>query len=125
MKSLYTYFQRFTLLLVAVQILNLSVYGKSFRENDITGGTNQIDSMVEFVTEIVLDHKNAFPENGPHNNHQSHTNHQLKYQGFNLINFRKSSEIKRYCVIITIPVPSKEDYKYLFAREINPPPPKA
>lgn len=125
MKLLHTYLQRFVLLLVAVQVLNLSVYGQKFKESDSVGNVNQIDSMIEYITEVVLDYKNAFPENGPHN-HQSHTNHQAKYEGFNLITFlRKSPSIKRYCVAFAIHIPSKEEYKYLFAREIIPPPPKA
>jgi len=122
-----TYLLRFVLLVVAVQILNLSVFGRDTVEraqNNTIGEVNQIDSMIEYVAEIILDYKNAFPENGAHN-HQSHTSHQMKHGSFNMISFRKNTEIKRFCNTISIPIPSKEDYKYLFAREINPPPPKA
>jgi len=126
-KTFRTYLQRFVLLVVAAQILNLSVYGRN-NEIDITSNTigelNQIDSLVEYVSEIILDYKNAFPENGSHN-HQSHTSHQLKHAGFNLIAFRKNTEITYYRSASSVPILSKEEYKYLFAREIIPPPPKA
>ncbi|HVX52830.1 MAG TPA: hypothetical protein VHB48_21905 [Chitinophagaceae bacterium] len=117
------------LLVLAVQILNLSVYnldGATRESRNTLGEPNQIDSMVEYVTEIVLDHHNAFPENGTHNNRQSHTQHQqLKHESIHMISFRKAEEILRYCSISSIPITSKQDYKYLFAREITPPPPKA
>jgi len=130
LKTVRTYLLRFVLLIVAVQILNLSVYARDFvppAQNNAIGETNQIDSLIEYVAEVVLDYKNAFPENGAHN-HQSHTSHQLKHGNisFNLlIGVRKSSEIKRYSAFTNVHIPSKEDYKYLFEREIIPPPPKA
>ena len=130
LKIVRTYLLRFILLLVAVQILNLSVYAHdfvSYAKGNTIGETNQIDSLIEYVAEVVLDYKNAFPENGTHN-HQTRTSHQLKHSNisFNLlIGVRKSSEIKRYCAISNIHIPSKEDYKYLFEREVIPPPPKA
>lgn len=127
MNTIRTYILRFVLLIVAVQILNLSVYGRDIVEtapSNSIGELNQIDSMIEYVAEIILDHKNAFPENGTHN-HQSHTSHQMKHASFSMISFRKNTEIKRFCKTVNIHIPSKEDYKYLFAREINPPPPKA
>jgi hypothetical protein len=115
------------LLIVALQILNLSVYGRDCQQDlkkNTIGELNEIDSLAEYVAEIILDHKNAFPENGP-NSHQSHTTHLMKHPGFNIITFRKNTEIKRYCVISPITIPTKEEYKYLFARKIIPPPPKA
>ena len=121
------YLLRFVLLVVAVQILNLSVYGQDVikpAQSNTLGELNQIDSMIEYVAEIILDYKNAFPENGTHN-HQSHTSHQLKHGSFNMISFRKGSDVKRFCRTSNIHIPSKEEYKNLFTREIIPPPPKA
>lgn len=119
------YFIKVVLLVVAVQILNLSVYGKSFHTSELTNESNQIDSMVEYLAEVVLDFKNVFPENGSTHNHQTHTNHQLKHESIKLVNVRKNAEVKAYCATVIKTYPVKEDYKYLFAREINPPPPKA
>jgi len=130
LKIVKTYLLRVLLLVVAVQILNLSVYAHefvSYAKGNTIGETNQIDSLIEYVAEVVLDYKNAFPENGTLT-HPTRTSHQLKHSNvsFNLlISVRKNTEIKRYCGITNIHIPSKEDYKYLFEREIIPPPPKA
>lgn len=130
LKTVKTYLLRFVLLIVAIQMLNLSVYARDFvppAQSNAIGETNQIDSLIEYIAEVVLDYKNAFPENGTHN-HQTRTSHQLKHGNISinlLIGVRKNAEIKRYCAITDIHIPSKEDYKSLFEREIVPPPPKA
>ncbi|HWB25335.1 MAG TPA: hypothetical protein VG738_07635 [Chitinophagaceae bacterium] len=127
MKQFRTYIQHFVTLVVALQILNLSVYERYNEQNNprhTIGEPNQIDSMIEYVAEIILNHQNAFPENGAHNR-QSNSSHTLKHANFTLITFRKPSGIKRYGLISTINIPLKQEYKYLFAREIIPPPPKA
>lgn len=114
------------LLIVAIQILNLSVYGMMYHENgreNALGDVNQIDSMAEYITEIILDCHNAFPENGRHD-HQAHNQHQLGHE-INMIHCRKNVEMTRYSTTSFITIPSKKEYKYLFSREINPPPPKA
>lgn len=111
-------------------MLNLSVYGRdfvSYTQKNTIGETNQIDSLLEYITEIILHHKDAFPENGTHN-HPTRNSHQLKHNNINLnvlISVRKNPEINRYCDITSMHIPSKEDYKYLFEREVIPPPPKA
>ncbi|HVX49836.1 MAG TPA: hypothetical protein VHB48_06750 [Chitinophagaceae bacterium] len=114
------------LLIIALQVLNLSVYsiydGKTAASNSI-GERNEIDCMAEYIAEIVLEHKQAFPENGTHNR-QSNSSHLLKHGNFNLLGYKKVPEIKRWCIVSSIPVPAKQEYKYLYINEIIPPPPK-
>lgn len=112
----------------ALQVLNLSVYGSAYMESykDTSGKVhtelNQIDSLAEYITETVLEYHNAFPENGQHTKNTAKT---LKgsFQLFHL-------EQKIKPVIITIPynrnkhIIPQESYNFLFCKEINPPPPK-
>ncbi len=118
------------MLVIAVQILNLSVYGGDFDPNTGTahqnkiGEFNQIDSLVEYVAEIVLDHKDAFPEDGNHNPH-SRSSHQLKHSIIKMVDFSRKTEMPFYCTSTDAPEASTNDYKKIILREINPPPPKA
>ena len=116
------------LLVIAMQILNLSVYGMDsnddLKDNTI-GEYNQMDSLVEYVTEIILDYKNAFPENGAHNHH-SGLSHQMKHITIKMISFKKKNAPQvSYCSTHSVIIPSKEEYKNMFSREVIPPPPKA
>ncbi len=116
------------MLILALQILNLSVYGSQF-EQFINGNhgkkvmeLNQIDSFMEYVVEIVLKHDNAFPEQS--GNHTKNNSKTLKTP-FQLFHFQEQE-------VVIIPVqPILEhhsyfriNYTYLFYKEINPPPPK-
>lgn len=116
------------MLILALQILNLSVYGSQFEQ--FINGThgkkvmelNQIDSFMEYVVEIVLKHDNAFPEQkGNHTKNDSKT---LKAP-FQLFHIQEQE-------VATMPAPKalehhsyfKINYNYLFYKEINPPPPR-
>jgi hypothetical protein len=108
----------------------LSVYGGDFDPSlssahlNKIGEFNQIDSLVEYVAEIMLNHKNAFPENGSHNPN-SKSSHQIKHSTIKMIDFRESTDLPFYCTTINLPEIFKDDYKKLILKEINPPPPKA
>ncbi len=124
------YIRKLLLLIVAVQILNLSVYGGDFdqyyftRHEHSIGDFNEIDSLIEYVTEVVLNYKDAFPENGAHNENTSHSL-LLKHISFKLIETPQQQAVPTYQASVPLFVPLKEDYKFLFFKEINPPPPKA
>lgn len=126
----HTYAKKFVLLIIAMQILNLSVYGGDFDANfspathNNIGEFNQIDSLIEYVAEIMLDHKNAFPENGSHNPN-SKSSHQIKHASIKMIDFKKNTEPPFYCSANSLSNFFNEDYKKLILKEINPPPPKA
>jgi len=119
---------KFLLLVLAIQILNLSVYGRECAdavEYGSIGEYNQMDSVVEYITEILLDYKDAFPENG-HNNRRAGMLHQFKHITIKMVSVRKKAFIQSAFFVINHPKPSlKNSYKYLFAGEITPQPPKA
>lgn len=122
-----TFFKKAILLLIAMQILNLSVYGSAFQQIELTRTgkvemkMNQIDSFTEFVAEIVLSHKDAFPEQG--NNHTKNDSKIIKNIPFQL--FYKSDQAKE-----VVEIPSSishnshfiDNYRFLFIKEFNPPP---
>ncbi|HEY0299260.1 MAG TPA: hypothetical protein VGB84_08580, partial [Arachidicoccus sp.] len=68
MKYIRTHITKFIMLVVALQILNLSVYGNEYMQSttDEDGNTsiskNQIDSFVEYVVEEMVAHRNIIPE---------------------------------------------------------------
>ena len=88
------------------------------------GEVNQIDFLIEYIAEIMLDHKNAFPENGAHNHHSNLT-HLLKHIPLKLPVSAKDKIFACSIIAAPSPVPYQEVYKYLFLKQINPPPPKA
>jgi len=89
----------------------------------IIGEYNQIDFLIEYVAEIMLDHKDAFPENGVHNH--NNFSHQMKHICIKIINFGRICDAPSYCSSSSTQTPLKEEYKYLFSSKIIPPPPKA
>jgi hypothetical protein len=92
---------------------------------NIIGEFNQIDSLIEYVTEIIFHDNNAFPENGNHTRHNN-SQHQIKHISIKMINFKKkNADMPFYCTAPRLPEILKEEYKNLFLQEINPPPPKA
>ena len=130
MKKIRTYATRLVLLIIAVQVLNLSVYGGDFYSGSYAaaqkniGEFNHIDSLIEYVSEIILDHKNAFPENGDHSRRSS-SSHQMKHISIKMIEFKKTADTPLYTASVDMPQLFNEEYKNLIPSEINPPPPKA
>ena len=129
MGKIRTYLIKLLLLLVAIQVLNLSVYGRECYDDSLEmvaiGEINQMDSMTEYITEVLLDYKNVFPENG-HHGRRSGMPHQVKHIVIKMVNLkRKQLEQPFYFTSTKVKIPTKVDYKCLFAREITPPPPKA
>jgi len=126
--KLRTYIIKFLLLVVAIQVLNLSVHGRDYNDDCLElstiGDVNEMDSLTEYVAEVLLDQKNLFPENG-HHNRRSGMPHQAKHIVLKMVSIkRRSCEQPFYITSSKVKIPTKVDYKYLFAREITPPPPK-
>jgi len=117
---------RALLVLVALQILNLGIDAIDFQpiaSTNTIGDFNYINSMAEYVAEIVMGHKDAFPEY-----HQESTS-------------SKSQLVKHFSLKLYQPVSAALDlsndhrgriafaasinqYHCPFYKEINPPPPK-
>jgi hypothetical protein len=115
--------------LMALQILNMSVDAIEFHPlitsaaNDI-GDFNDINSATEFISEILLGHKDAFPEfDKKADSKQSqcfkHIDMKKFPPGAAFIDPRCFEEISGFSS------PLDEQYFFLFLKEINPPPPKS
>lgn len=116
---------RTILLLLAIQILNLSVNSIDFKPLATSDFTefNDINTIAEYVSEIVLGHVNAFPEFEKKTQKQSQLQ---KHITVKIINEATKNEAK-YLLPTTIPYSTllKDSYLYEYFNEINPPPPKA
>lgn len=122
---------RFIVLLLALQILNLSVQSRPTSDtNDsfMLGHSqlvNPIDHALEYIVERIMNKKNAFPEDGKSNSQDPI--HVEKTTSFNL--YFAYYDIQHIGatvrpIILTHRDAYAEGYHYLFASEINPPPPK-
>lgn len=117
------------MLVLAMQILNLSVYGSSYWQQSVSKDgrsilqLNQIDSLAEYITEVLLDHIDAFPEQKE--NHTKNQSKTLKIP-FQLFNHAEIVDDAVGVPPATQVIYSlyRNGYEYLFSREINPPPPK-
>jgi hypothetical protein len=120
---------RLLLFVVAMQILNLSIYMQDFEplktHKHTIGEINEINSIVEYVAEVVLEHKGALPEYKQQNS--DHTALQLhKHAPVKMITFDDLQPQREFYVTKqTYLHPLSEADEFLFFREINPPPPKA
>ncbi len=120
-----TIFFKAIVFVVALQILNLSIYAQDYnpiKSSNVLYETNEINSIMEYVGEIVLKHQNQFPEYP----NDGQKNLQLKHTALTTFSFQylKVQSCTNKAVINYI-VPVTEDYYFLFLKEINPPPPKA
>ena len=113
--------------LVAIQIINLSIDAVEFQPIAATiviEDFNYFNSLTEFVAEVVMGNKDAFPEFQKESSSSKtqiikHLSIKLfQQEGFTC---RIPYTVKNEAFI----VPLTEDYRYQFFSEINPPPPKA
>ena len=125
LQTLKYYISRFFVIIVAIQVLNVSVYPELlqwYRTDNPSNLANEMDSIVEYVTEIVFGHTNAFPEYA----HKHHKDLQVHKQVVNLY----SEELANNNPELQFIQPSLEgtapdQYSYQYYSELNPPPPKA
>src|SRR4051794_18415170 len=68
------YLSNFIVALVALQVLNLGLYAQDFETAPATNykQTNIINSVTEYVAEVVMQKKNAFPEKKEASNQGGH-----------------------------------------------------
>ena len=125
MKTLRYHTTRFITLLVAIQLLNLSVYAQDFMPvNGETGSveTNITETLAEYVVEVVLGHKNAIPEQSRHHK-DLHFHKHIFFKAISISSAYSLSEPLQHNLVTTVTL--QESYNYLYLQEINPPPPKA
>lgn len=112
------------LLLLALQVLNLSTNAIEFQPFHTSNlyEFNDLNSIAEYVTEVVLKHYNAFPEFGQQPSSKSQVEKHISFKlsvpsPFTLLVKKEQASIQYSDTI-------KDTYRYLFFKEINPPPPK-
>jgi len=116
---------KFILLLLAVQIFNQSmdaIQFHPFKHPDTISDFNYLNSMVEYITEIIMDHKDAFPE---YLKKSSRGSQNVKHIDIKLCQSPSEPAItKHFDDVTSFGFPLYNSYFYLFSKEINPPPPK-
>jgi hypothetical protein len=114
---------KFIVLLVALQILNMSIdIPVSSNQNAAEKDYNFIDTYVEYVAEVVLKHDNAIPE----------TKHRQQRQ------FQLHKHLPIICQLVKVPLtattycslhlkykPFSSSFVPQYIKEINPPPPRS
>ncbi|WP_146146743.1 hypothetical protein [Taibaiella chishuiensis] len=132
MQLLKLFLQKFLLTLLAIQILNLSIYNSVFYEveasytaKDLPKDANPVDSFAELIVESVDGCQDAFPEPTKSNEKQTP---ELKHNvAFKMIHFNRFPGIpeKEHVQYDQRPVDLavfQNNYSYLFWKEINHPP---
>lgn len=118
------YIIKFITLVVALQLLNLSIYAQDFKPlfiNQETSEVNISETITEFVSEQLLGFVNSFPEQ---------TQHHKGFRFHKNISFKAITPLPTSVIIeIAYPLPKriaslKEHFSSLFNQEINPPPPR-
>jgi hypothetical protein len=113
---------------VALQVLNLSIFTHDFhplhyKQKTVIGEFNEINSVVEYFTEVVLEHSNIFPE---FKKEGSKDLQSLKHIDIKLINAEEILPLKQETTSAVDYLIQKSDYyNFLFYKEIYTPPPKA
>jgi len=112
------------LVLMAALVLNQSIDEIEFQPLVMSGNIeyfNDLNSAVEYVAEIMLGHKDTFPEfqkNGQHK--QSSSFKHFNPKAFNL--FEALVVPTKYLESFKFAFPLDEKYTFLFSREIIQPP---
>lgn len=126
MKKLKLHISRFVILIVAIQLINLSIQAHPANEVMLSHSyedNNRIDDAVEYVLEVLMAKKDAIPEDqNPKQDHSFHT----KTIDFKLLILQNTAIEPTFTMLeLNKPFPNYKVYSYQFSTEINPPPPKA
>jgi hypothetical protein len=117
---------RFIILIVAIQLVNISIQAHPANEVLLTHSyqdDNRIDDAVEYVLEILMHKKDAIPEDK--HQKQDHSFH-AKSIDFKLLVPHYNAITPTFTVVeMRKPFSNYKLYSYRFSTEINPPPPKA
>jgi len=119
---------RIIILIIALQILNTGLFAQDFQvlKKVTTSGeeTNIINSVAEYIGEIVLQKANSFPEKkNPHHQHKHHF--PVKAQTVKLIVKENYIQPSQSPVVLKTTCESLQKPYLNFVRDITPPPPKA
>lgn len=116
------------LLIIAFQILNQSIDAIDFQPictaNSIAD-FNDINSATEYISEIVLGNKDAFPEYQTQSSSHRKAVQSLKHVNIKLFQPQTPCCIPhQFIEVVTFAYPLDERYSFLFSKDITPPPPK-
>lgn len=120
------YFSNFIVALVALQVLNLGLYAQDFEIVPTTNGkqVNIINSVTEYIAEVVMKKKDAFPEKEESSNQSEHES-SYKFQPFKIL--ISDSQEQLHIIVTTV-----TNYNIFFLApytnccgDIVSPPPKA
>lgn len=117
--------QKAIILLLALQILNLSTNSIDFQpiRTSNLSEFNDLNMITEFVAEILLGHTNAFPEFAKKEEKQTqlqkHITIKLISSTDALVQVTHAPFMRLFCFS------QNEKNRFQFFKEINPPPPKA
>lgn len=124
MNTTQKYITKLITLIVALQLLNLSIYAQDFKPffvNQETTEPNISETITEFISEVILGYTNSFPEQSQHRKDLHFHKH---------ISFKAIAPLAPSVILeITYPIANRrtslqEHFSSLFNQEINPPPPK-
>ena len=134
MPELKSFYNKFIIVLLALQIMNLSIYNTEFfihsncltQHDDQWKNQNPIDSFAELVMEHIFNYKDAFPETNQKNTKQR--GEEFKHN-FNLKLFQTDNFTKVVAQNEAHHTPSRKvfshyrnTYSFLYYKEINNPP---
>ena len=111
---------------MAFQILNLSTDAINFQPFQTSNLTefNDLNTITEYVAEVVLGHKNFFPESAKQDHHkQNQAQKHITVKLYNPLSAYIPLQSAEYRDQFQIP--ADDNNLCFFSRDINPPPPKA
>lgn len=128
MKTIYTILHKCLLIILAIQVLNMSFnnlnnFFSSQSEFSISYH-NQIDSAFEYITEHLLDWDNYVPENKSRTDHQANHLHKAGNVCFYVPDAPAELMQDHFAPAQNYPVTIFSTMKG-YEMEVNPPPPKA
>ena len=113
--------------IIAIQVINLSIDAVEFQPIASTvtiNDFNYFNSVTEYIAEIVMGNKDAFPEFQKESS--SSKSQIIKHLSIKLFQQDQFICTERFTQESTaFVVPLTEEYHYHYFKEINPPPPKA
>ena len=126
LKTLRLHIARFFTFVVALQIINMGLFVQDFQYNISSSicDQNVINSVVEYVSEVVLNKTNSMPEYDTNNHNkdlQIHKHAPIKLMEFEAHSFAVT--VSPHIVVSNAPL--IQNYCFQFCKEINPPPPKS
>ena len=124
MKRFRFYIGRFFVIVIAMQILNMSIDSPTAQMTVMQGQTdnfNYIDTYVEFIVEVILKYDNAIPESKSREHKELQ---QYKYTEYIVQRYNTTLNFVWTVNLVNRPRHTSDKYAYQFVKEINPPPPR-